>query len=908
MSQHIPTHIDIHWSRYFHSLQFQSIFTDVISAHTRTIAAIFEQRPGGPIDRLNDKAFWEGLERTSSFSQKVIELKQEWELHGSLAHLNTKQLLILYKEEVVPLERAYQHLMHELKTFDQNPLGQTSQWLFGVKKHHQEMLNQIAQSQQILAQLKNQIYHSLYYRCHISQQLKLPQNMDDVIFAFCQDINALNLLAENFALSDDPSVTLNDDRRLMIFDILDTERLEGMVPFNESQLHDVVAPIQKRVHPLLSSRRKVDKALSTIRDFSKEIKQDLELAGHGAYLFSGQDVLRNWISHHSPSWSKILFQKVADQFRDWGILSLAQNLWKFRYAFYLIGSLAVYHQLIFLMQPLVIATFGIGMFNAVSTALFYTVGMAPAWYLGWSFIEDLEMEGHHFIMRWKKQQVLEGLDFLEGVGQFVASQLHPAIVDLTHFDIDQIDKKVQDIEAAYAKIEQKLQTYHFWEKTMSTEKIRDKVSLLISRLQIQQVELKTQLNHFAYHIAESVGNDISLLRERSNKYAPLLPEDQINKLQCFVAKYGDEAAKEKFAQNADVVDQWLRQLKGLSEKQKGVQFFLKETWGNQLIRTGSLHGWQTILEAFTLDPEKKSAALTLNSLLLGKIELTREAFVKAIKTLAPEKATEVQGKIATILFQTLAHRNPQHATLLLADDKAKIDNWYKTHRNEIQTVCEFINKIINKARGTDSVPDELEHLDEATIQRYYALLDGGAIYSHAAQRHSSESKAGQFFIPQNLIRQCFTEYQGQYPRVYRLIGLIPQKAQRLQALEVIAKKRLNWIMDHLQGNTDPFTPVDNELFCNKSLVKTDFSFAQVVKQHSKYTSAWSEDFEHFLSICCTKHAFGQGNLHLTYKKKHGLDSPTILHQSLRHKRSRTESRIDTVPQLETGEMPCLIKP
>lgn len=864
MSIKLPAQMESSWKHYLLNLQFQSVHALEIARHTHIIHQICQPPSHEITTVLNTPDFWEQLSSKTFFDSKVLQLKSLWQKVSPLAHLNAKQLLILLEEEIEPLENAYRLLEIELGDFSDKTERFTAKFILRMQQSKQNIREKINENLELLAKLKKMVHESLLFRCDLSEFWDKPRNVDDIIAAFCTKINSFNVI--NLALPVILSDSLDDDRRLTIYDTLSHAGFE--ISDLQKKVLDV---IPKRKHSItLSSRQEVIKRLKQVKEFNQSFIKDLNLNGHG----------QSFLASHF--WKKEFFKKLGQALENWGVYPAAQFLWSFRYLFYLFASLVVYHQLIFLCQPFIIATLGISLFNTFSTALFYTLGIAPMWYLGWTVVEDLGLESINLMTRWKKQSVLQALRFIEKVEFFLSAKLHRTIIDLPHFDIQYIVESVERLKAESQSIKENLHTYHFGEKWATKGLLHAKIEEVSKRLDKEQETLKNQLAKVAEHIAKNIGDELELLHQTAteNRLEPVMPASQLEQLKNFVNRYGEEKAQHLFETNTNLCAKWLNQLtknkfvpvvednqlKKNATKDNQVHF---KPWGGSLIRHDMLRGWHVLLESSMQAPAKKKACLLLNAMLDGRIELSPEKYEETINALelADDHKLEVKRCIGSFLFRTLEARPHQHAALLPEEYKEQIIKWYKVHENEIQEAVSQIDSIMRRARVIpEHAIDELnplQELNDETLAKYYELLDSQAVCLYAM----NELPEKELKIKE--VRNYFDSYNGEHSRAYRLLRLIPENERGKLTVQLV-EKRLSYLFTNFANGkirSTAFDQVDVEMFQSFSLPKNNYSFFEFIRKQKIFTGAWDRYFEQFLEACTRKGIPGSDKLFIEYKAR-----------------------------------------
>ncbi|MBI2792161.1 MAG: hypothetical protein HYX61_09390 [Gammaproteobacteria bacterium] len=114
MEDYAPIPMQKRWKDRFFSYHLRH-FQDLIINHERKIEVACSSVVTPVFSRLNTATFWKDLKSHSKKKKEIDKTHDIWEKIKPLAHLNSKQLLSLLQNEILPLESIYQQ---SLKLFE----------------------------------------------------------------------------------------------------------------------------------------------------------------------------------------------------------------------------------------------------------------------------------------------------------------------------------------------------------------------------------------------------------------------------------------------------------------------------------------------------------------------------------------------------------------------------------------------------------------------------------------------------------------------------------------------------------------------------------------------------------------------------------------------------------------------
>lgn len=840
MKEFLPTRIQSDRSVFFSGLEFKSFYFKSLNEHLTAIESLAHKKPSALLERLLTGHFDNQL--------KILDpvLYHRWQKSRSFAHLTTVDILRLIQEEIPPLKHCYS-LMKEIA--DANNDEASSTWFSTQKKL---LMTEVAENIKRLVNLECHLKNELLFRCQISTALKEPSHFDDVVIFFYRKLKDLKLL--NFTESSIASacLQLNGDRRLLIYDLL-----KGSEHDKSDRFQSIIQPLfPKRAYKSLRSANEIKTTLKETYQFCSEVLSDLNLISLRDHLLTlrlKSDFFRRL---RRPGSLKEHFQaaiKLLKNFsRSWGWEKFFKKLWQLRFLIYLALTLYIQSSMTKSIKPLFLLVFSKAAFVKLSSVLFYSIGLAPLWYVGWQLVKKSAIELQKILTQRKVEEILSSLIHVEKAELFLAAYLSPSIIDIAHYDIDYLTKQSETVLTALKISECQLKNYrHKMEAWLCQGMLQNKIHRVINRINNQEKRINEQLKLFAENIAVRIGEEIELLIGdlRQTKLVPLLSPEQVKSLRGFVARYGGQEVLETFTQNANIIQRWILKI----EKYK-YSYLNKATnsapenrlnlpWGCHAIRHDYANGWKIILTAFIDDEETKKNCCRLNDFLAGNSQLTLKQCEEILGkiNLSAAKQLNLLKKIQLHVFNTLSERPPESAALISTEKKEVITQWYHQYQKEILAAKQLYTTIFSQPQTDHSAL--LRQLTDAKLNEYYKLLSGLDIYAYS-QNHQEQSEI------QTLAYQFFFKNKGQSIEDFRLIKYVPQ-ALKTKIIPQFAMMRLVWLLNNLETLPEPFsfTPLEESLFNHPLLAGTQFSFAQIVINHPRFNESYQEKMVSFLRAC-----------------------------------------------------------
>lgn len=866
MQNYTPISIAKSWKNRFLGNHLQHLLSKV-KCHENNISLFCKKPNTALFKRIYEDAFWENLKTLSPKKEEITECHEIWKKIRPLAHLNSKQLISLLREEVLPLERHYNLTLEAFKNENIEVEAQEflpSNWLYPSTAQYTV---KIQENQEKLLRLKLIIYDSLLWRCQAHTLLNSPRNVDDIVAALCTKLNLLDLLKPSLEIKNPLSSTLDDDRRLTIYDCLSSSVLDK----DELQVK-ILASIPKQGHAAFISAKDIKDGFKQVKKFQKQTINDLA---------AGKIIGNSWVKKVIPSvlrkTSTDMYQGIKDGLYKLGVLSFFLKLWSFRYIAYIALTFIAYHYLMLVLSPPLTALLGAATSALIDSIIFYGLALSPVWVLGWNLLVSFKNSFNNYVTHWKKEDIYRSLDTLVESQDFIANHLSQVIIDIPHFDIQHVTEQAGLHQAKLAEAKTKLAHFFMGERFLCRGVTVTKTELTLAKLDNQSSQLITNLKQVANHISLRVGDDIELLERNlaKNQLSVIIQAQQLDKLKHFVTTFGDATALNQFKQNSNPLNKWMSKIERCSRAQNSNDHTLTQPWGGRVSRNDYINGWEIILQGYMAEGSELEAALQLNSLLAGKYHPTSVQLEHLVNQLGMgEKKPQLLQKIKDHLFNTLNSRNPQNARLLCEQHKELIARWYQQHQEQIKRAEREMTRLF-AVKKDDALVQRLDRVGDEELSNIYELLDGADIYTYSSEQ------AGELSQRKNLARQYFENYQGESSRAIRFLRFIPEAEQKSMLID-IAKKRIAWLLEHSEKRVDPIKPFDDadtELFHDYRLIEAsdEFDFTSFVTQSKQFNNAWDQNVETFLDAC-RRNGFDSGKLLKNYKEKNERVKPFILHQ------------------------------
>ncbi len=844
MLEYLPLPITDPWIHNFFSTHLHALVSPKINKHIDEIKKILQPSATQLAQAQQINNFLDNA-RPFAWNEQIQVFYEIYQTEKSLNHLNTKQLLILLQEHVLPLLLRYEYALSELTTHPQ------IKDLSLFQKLTEKIITNISR----LKQLETHIYASLFARSQIYEisEHYFPRNMDDILAAVEYKMN--------IKTPTEFSATLDDDKRLMIYDIL------KQANYPQKICEKVTAPINKRPLTSLSTHSQNKEKLKNIHNFTQEIRNAIDTHKFTDHILFFYLTITSFFSHLSLM--KYISRSFFDFFKSENLTSLIHTLWKWRILFYLSLSSSVYYLIIFPFTASFLFWLPPVVFPIVSNILFYSIGLAPIWWMAWGMLKKSHYEiKNHFLFH-KKIQILESLLFLEDTHNFICNYLNQTIVDISHFDVEYFDKRLKKHQKQSSSIYSKLMEFSFLENKSCNVAIQEIILKIARKLKELDNLIFKDTQNLTVHIAQRVGEEIDILTETLNF---ILPPFQLKKLKTFIAEWGTPDSLAQFNTNSNVVIKWLRLIENEAFMHPiKIDFRLGQPWGGFAIRQDLLSGWKKILCHFMDQKVQQEACLLILELLSANKEIEINILVQQLEILTATQETNfdvILRKIQTHIFHTLPDRSLQNASLLHCAHKELIINWHDFNKQNIEAAQKIVLKIFN------CTPEEqfqiLQELDGEKISTYYELLDGADLYAFATNQTTNSTER------QNKINTYFSTYSGDNNQAYTfLIFAPPYKKDKI--VKNMVQKRMNWLLNNLTQFTDLH---DNDIaLFNNLRAKSYCQLSYLISTHAQFDLP-NPHMEKFL-VCCKNYGLISSDLLERYTHKY--EKSPLLYQALQLK-------------------------
>lgn len=761
--------------------------------------------------RLNSKVV---AQHTAAIEKVCVDSNSK--PHAPLSYLNARQLLDLWVGDILPLERGYFYFIKE--------------------SQQDEVVTQVRNNIERLTRLKNHLYSALR----------------EVVST------------ENKALS--------HDDRLAIYSILKN------AGDSDETLSRIVMQIPQRAFASRDTKEAIERDLKEVNQFCNQVVEALDMGSIGENLF----ILANK-ENITPSFirniRKKAMAKIKETLQQWSGLPFTQYLWRLRYIAYFTLSFGLYHYAIQMLTAVLYFIVSTATLNAISSVLFYTLGLAPLWVIGWSVARQTALHLQDYFLCWKKQEILDSLITLEKSQHFIANTLSHVIIDIVRCDIPALIAKIERAQTDLQQALESLDRFYRFEKTLCKGGVLEQIELVKDKIAAQQQILQTQLENLAAHMTLRVDEEIELLDKdqtepNKSRLMPVLPIEQLHHIEKFVRTFGNTDTQRQFDSSTNIVDKWLNRMAAGHFCDTAPSSGIEKPWGKYRMQKAYLEGWEPILHTFAKTDAQREAVQKLNALFLAKNSMTKKDFKETVQMLGATDNANVLQKIQTFLCDTLHPAQAENAMLLSKLDKENIRRWYYEREKEINNAEEEVATLFSfKDKG--KIAEKLESMDEVTLGRYYALLDGADIFYYASGQIDSLTKR------KNIAREYFKFFDGQNSIAYLLLRFLPE-GERQDSMERVAINRAQWMLSHTHDSEHLVEKWDSYLFHNADLIGTGrFNFSHAVSVSSDFT-VWDESRAEFLSKICPLYGFTSKTLYDQYCEKNQKDIHYNLNQNNRN--------------------------
>lgn len=838
----LPEKIQINWKFQYICFDFKKM-QHLANAHHERIQSACSLSQDKITHQLNDPFFWENLKAFSENNEVVSGIQAVWQSIPSPMHLTNRQLLNLLQQEILPLASLYRLMESQFK-HQQTVLEQEDFWQPAwVGVAYQEALLKIRNNRARIEALKAAILRGLLARSQAQVKLNLPRQTDDLVLGVSIQINALNILKQPFNPNAQQIANIDDDNRLMIYDLL----LQS--GYSQEAIRPVLKSVLKRGQAAPMTNRQVQDSLDQFYLYANQLLKDLamgSLSGSAGTASDSAPIIRG--------------RRVQLGFQA-SFFGLFKNIIRSPSFFHFLLSFTAY----FMLKEVLLGW-------AVTQGLFFGLALAPLWWLTYQQINRFGRFIRYSLQNEKKETVLHSLLVLESTRNFLVNRLSQPVLAVTHADIDLIEGQAEHHFQALNNCNiALLRSLPIYKRYFYQGLIELRVQELSRRLQDEARDLRTALARVAMHLAVSLEREITQFEHSvvQGRSVPLIPTNQISKLKAFVQKYGDAPAQAQFNRSANVTCKWVSKLERASQPYQGeaARTLFDQPWGGHFLRTDFLQGWQTLLDTFSEFPEERTACTLINNLLLGKQHVSLEALTSAISILSGRLGKiDLLDKIQNLIFVTMRPETIENAVLLSQKNKRVLKQWFDTHKSEIKSAEEAVAQLFTRARMTDEQRLlQLNNIPDLQLRSYYELLDGADIYALSVGKTKAQSKR------KNKAREYFSHYKGDSALAYRFLKFL-SPAERSATVVGVAQTRLDWILTKVEKSKEEkslFSPIDLEMYHDRLLIgqSASFNFSAYLLNSRAFNRPWSKKMENFLNTC-KECGLDSGRLLQCYREKH----------------------------------------
>jgi len=798
------------------------------------------------LQKIQSSEFWAALKTAMHYDQKCERLEKKWKALHPLMHLNTGDLLTLLQEEISPLRALFEKHIALLQ--NQNTLGG---WQLTAVN---DLLLSIQANDNKLQSLQRLIYKHLILRCQTHKALNAYRNVDDLLAYFAHEINLLNIPNIKLNSTLPHSATLNDDRRLIIYDVLKKHTSDI-----NALLDSVIHPIPRRYTKALSTRKKVEQNTEKLDKFCKEIMTStLFKKKHKNVIF------------RSPKKIAYSIDKIISYCIKKMTINNDYSVWVIKTLFLLLCSITLYGKIGAVLYP-ILKSFFPAYLALVDAVFFVGIGLAPLTFHLISIGSRCINSCYRWFTQKEQKNVIEALSDLKESNVFIATKISHPIIDIPHFDIHSLRERALFYNDKLQKSQKKISKLSIIKRLFLKNSDKKLLLQVTQKILFMKGEIHLHLNMLANNISKRIQIDIDVVEKNNTVLMPLISRYQLQAYHAFVVDFGNKRALNTFNNNTDIIKRWISTIDQLSQADPKSVRSLNTSWGGYSVPPNTLVKWDLLLEYTVLKPEKALSCVSLNQFIRCEKSLSQKELTQHVNQISSvDNGVTIMRTLQNFIFNTLNASNLMMAQFLSHDHKQLVNNWYTKNKTAIDNAQNAFIAIVNAYTNNEAVySDMLAILDDKTIQHYYALLDAKSVYLYA-----NNASLGY----ENIARKLFIHYQGETSRLYAMTPLVPHCEQQSLVISM-AKKRLSWILSHLD-DSDPFDNNDELLFHDPWLeTQSDFNFTQIIIQSKQFNDFNCFDkMQRFLDIC-DEHLYLSEDLASLHKTKHYPPKPLLIRRA-----------------------------
>lgn len=821
------------WRDLFREIKCKGLFLQQITAQTQALEHHLNiQNPlkRSLISTLNSDGFWEKICSQNQDVEAFEGVKTFWRKHQKYAHLSSQKLLFLKYQYLHRLERLLKLQINDWE--NEKDLAKDFYFLVPNTKRINSLSNAISNLKEIsyqLDSLKKEFRDAAFERALFYKQECNSRYIDDVIYITLEKVKKISQAPLPFA-EQPPVIGLDDDSRIMIFDWM-TE-----INIHESDLRaHIIEPInQKPFRPPLENELVVSER-SKAYSLLDSIERSLQIRPKHKLIECQKEKLRN----EEFAFFENVFLLIKKRIGVDSIKGFLRVLNDWRSIAIPLISISLYFMLAPGISAFLNLYIGIWATSWIMSFGFYGIALFPTWYFGIKSVMGLFKRCTQLLKQKKNHEVLSAIEIIITNNQFLKDYLSAGIVDIPHFNSEQLEVGVQTRVKELDTIKHSLCKVNFWDKFLLRGAYRRAYQDVLMMLEKQKNVFKERLKLYARFIANRMSHEVQLLKKKIDEpdWEPRISSGHFKMLRGFVLKHGEKKDLVRFDQCNDLSHSFSQYIMQFNAIYKSQYYQHSEVpWGGFEIHFPALNGWRKLIGFLMANEEKKQALLQVLKILNNKSSTTLDALQAAIKTLQVEDPNKLLKFIQMSIFLTLDKRDPRAVALLDDQHKRQIQIWYSKNKTEISKAYKFMSKVFSCPPSQVILIQE----DEEKLAKYFHLLDSLAYVKMCSPKLKNNKI-------QNLAQSYFYKYQGEHDKAVIYIRFLPKQQQKKQVV-LVAGKRINYLLSN-QNKYSYVSDFDIELFKNIYLIQSDFNLDEIVCTHDTFIKAFSIKYRKILVDC-----------------------------------------------------------
>lgn len=808
---------------------------------------------------LSETSFWqqraEQFNAPTSVKEKLSKIRADFEQSKAFLFCDAPALLLLI-DSLIPYLREF--IIHGKKEcVEYEKWGHSLQYRFNpYARNYFSAINtlhaQLNQAEQTLLLLENSLEWTISAKLKLLKAANAPiARYEDLLHSFAMELNSLIPQAD-IDVSFKPLAALNTDCIMHFATYLREER-------------QIAEPIIASLIPPHLCNDKVRSILSSI-----ESKQRYE-----------QVLLDN--ATLKESLSSQLFRIL--------IVPTTPTLWqRLRHQFTYSTSTFLYYAFTFLVPPIVMTLYWIGLMSFYVAALLLT-----GWFIRhtlWNMVTFANLALLTIFSMWDKfrghpQRVhivfhTNSLALIEQSVIFLRRRIWVGTHKTVDFD-------AQSIQPSYHLLTQQLEEqkryllrlkphwYTVWRHPTAVL-----IDNLITKISLQQESLKKGMADFAEDLANRIQLDIKRLQlvpSQNPTIAPKLPKEILFNLFHFTKSFGSDSTIERFINNCRIPDIFLKPLCNVTEGALTQPYkspisstnAQNSVFHTHKVNTLSLDIAAQYVEHFELAPEKLLALKTIKKLLSYEQIPSRNELLENCAQLASEEfsAKEIMRGIQNHLVATFKGQPPEVLELLSHEQREMCNRWITHHKGKIEQVLQSLKPLLQLPLDADFAIANITPFPFPIDYCCY-LLD-----MHQANCYLSKTSPT---ITRNHLQTKLIDLAPYYSgKPTPIISLIPHlwSMPPIILKERIIELRFSWALDqffntHSLLRNSEMEQLTNELAVDLNIHLTDVENCLrenwIFATHPVFYSQWKQEIEQFLNSLSQRGLFFKQGVQM-YRRK-----------------------------------------